>query len=89
MSAGTKLIEVCEYNLLVVQHALVQRLKCVRAELEILRLSRERELTRIERWELPVNLQGMTREELMEQVDPWITLVDTLEGLIEDFAEKE
>lgn len=83
--AGTKLIEVSRHDLPVVQHALVKQLQRVQSELKILRFSRERDLTRVERWQLPANLQQLSQEELQEQVDPWISLEMTVQGLIEDF----
>jgi hypothetical protein len=85
--AGTKLIEVSRHNLPVVQHALVQRLKAVSAELNLLARTETRDLTQTERWQLPANLQKLPREELQEQIHPWISLKDTIEGLIADFEE--
>lgn len=81
----SKLVEISYHSLPVVQHALVQRLKEVEAELQLLRIARERDLTRIERWQLPSNLQKLTQEELAEQIDPWITLRDTIADLIKEF----
>ena len=79
------MIEVSHYNLPVVQHALAKRLKEVEAELQLLRLSHERDLSQIERWQLPANLQKFTQEELAEQIDSWISLRDTIADLIKEF----
>ncbi len=80
-----KVIEVTEHDACVMRHALVQRQKAVRVEVEVLKLTRDRELTREERWLLPANLQTMTRAELQEQVDAWISLLSTIEFWIEEF----
>ena len=73
----------------VVIHALCKRLKEVSQELAILRLTKDRDLTREERWQLPANLQQFSREELQEQIDPWISLEDTTFDLIQRYVEAE
>jgi len=80
-----KVVRVHWHDEPIIVHALVQRLQEVENELVILRLTHERELTREERWKLPPNLSRDSREDLRDQVDSWISLKDTLEGLIEDF----
>jgi len=73
-----------------VHYALCQSLKEVESTLAILeRLQNpdhsDRELTFAERRMLPTTLTDLSREELLEQIDPWITLVDTLKDLIREF----
>lgn len=68
-----------------VRQALAQRLKAVNAELAILRLTKERDLTSEERSQLPANLSRLRQEALQEQIDPWISLRDTIEYLIKEF----
>ena len=80
-------LDIETYHLPVIQHALVQRLKIVRAELDVIMVAPYRVLTQAERWMLPSNLQELTEEQLQEQVDPWISLKDTLEWLIDLFEE--
>lgn len=80
-----KTIEICEHDACVVRHALVQRLKAVTAELAILRITKERDLTSEERWQLPANISRLRQESLREQIDPWISLRDTIEYLIKEF----
>ena len=68
------------------EHALSSRLKEVRAEVEILKKARERPLTKPEYWMLSSNLQKLNRDELLEQIDPWISLVMHYESLIEEIS---
>ena len=93
----TKLVEVCEHDGPVIRHALAQRLKAVTKELEILRISKERDLTEIERFQLPglarlsngqvgTGRSPAAREELQEQINPWVSLQMTLEDLISQFT---
>ena len=71
-----------------IPYALAQRLKAVRQEVEILRLTRERELTDGEKYMLPSHLQPMSRGELREQLDPWVSLADDIEWLMGHISEK-
>lgn len=68
-------IETTLYHLAPVAYAVSQQIKKVSAEVEILKISRKRDLTRMERWQLPANLQQMTQKELQEEIDPWISLL--------------
>jgi len=81
-----KLVDISEYNMLVVVHALEVRLKVVQEELALLHHTRQRDLTSVERLQLQENLQELSQEELAEQVDSWISLEDTIKSLIEDFS---
>jgi hypothetical protein len=81
-----KLVDIFEHSAFVVVHALEVRLKVVQEELALLRHTRQRDLTPVERLQLQDNLQELSQEELAEQIDPWITLEDTIKGLIEDFS---
>lgn len=68
-------IETSTYEIIPLHYAVAQQIKRVSAELEILKLTRERDLTRTERWQLPGNLQLLSREELIEQIDPWVSML--------------
>jgi hypothetical protein len=63
------------HDLCIFRYAIAQELKKVTAELEILKITKERDLTVPERWQLSPNLFKMSREELMKEIDPWISLV--------------
>jgi hypothetical protein len=82
---ATKLVEVSEYYTPLVTHALEERLKIVEAELVVLLNATNRELTVAERMQLPESLRDLPIEELEEQVDPWITLRDSIKDLMEQF----
>lgn len=84
-----KTVQICEHDACVVRCALSKRLKDVTAELAILRITQDRDLSSEERWQLPANLQPMPREELQEQINPWISLRDTIEYLIKEFKVEE
>jgi len=84
-----KTIEICEHDACVVRHALAQQLKRVSAEIVILKLTKTRDLNQEERWQLPANLQQMSRSDLQEQIDPWISLEMTIQGLIDTFKIEE
>jgi hypothetical protein len=71
-----------EHPFLCVRYALVQHLKEVQHELATLRLAKERPLESWERLLLPSTLQDATRDVLLENIDPWISLVDTVEDTI-------
>ena len=81
-----KYVAIHEHDASVVRHALAQRYKTVTKELEILQISKERDLDEIERFQLPPNLRRFSQEELREQINPWISLQMTLAGLMRDFA---
>ena len=82
-----KLVEISEHSALVVVHALEVRLKVVQEELILLRKARKHALSHVERLQLQDNLQELSREELAEQVDPWISLEATIKDLIERFKD--
>lgn len=79
------IIEIDDHDVPVVKCALAKRLKHVTAEFNILLHTRNRELSQEEKWQLPSNLQMLSREELQEQIDPWRTLQDTIVYLIGKF----
>ena len=62
-------------------YAVVQQLKRVRQETEILKIAADRELTMTERMMLPATLRRDSRQELVEQIDPWVGDVLHLESL--------
>lgn len=91
--------QLSEMDAMLVRGALADRVKEVRSELEILRVTKERDLTEWERSLLPHTLRfkderddkhrliTTTREELQEQIDPWITYVDHFESLLQQCCE--
>lgn len=85
-SSSTKTIKVDSHSALLIRHALVKRLQLVDSELETLMIAKKRNLTTEERWRLPGNLQLKVREELKDQIDPWISLKHQLEDLIKEFT---
>ena len=54
-------------------HQLADGFARVKQELEILRITKERELTKVEKSMLPATLFRYSREQLQEQIDPWIS----------------
>ena len=57
--------------------------------LAMLLLTRERDLERFERFMLPHNLRQLSREDLQEQIDAWISLCDQIKWLIKEFEKVE
>lgn len=55
--------------------------------MEMLRLAKERELKSWEKCMLPVLLQQADKETLIENIDPWITLVSNIEGTLDDLEQ--
>ena len=64
---------------------ILKRLAVAEHELSVIRISKEQELTRVEQKMLPDTLRKATREDLLEQIDPWISLADQLEFWIDQF----
>lgn len=78
-----------EYDIPVIVHALVQRLKDVRATIAI--LNRAKVVDELDKWErfmLPPNMQQLPIDELREQYDPWITLETVLMDYIMMFEKR-
>jgi len=84
------------HDILIIRGALAQATNKVRGELSLLMIAKERDLEYWERSMLPHNLQGgwvndlfikSTREELIKQIDPWISYVDRHECLLKDYTE--
>ena len=71
-------LEVDSHDLWSFRHALGRGLKETIGELTILRKTKDRDLTVSERACLPVGLRQLSREDLQEQIDPWISLQDHL-----------
>jgi hypothetical protein len=71
-----------------VRIALAEKLGETLRILSILRIANERELTETERFMLHGNLRYLHRSELIEQIDPWVSLQITYELLIEKFVKK-
>ena len=91
--------QLSEREAMLIRGALADQVKKVRTELEIIRITKERDLTEWERALLPHTLRfknerdesghliNSTREELQEQIDPWITYVDCHEYLLRQCCE--
>jgi len=84
-ATAVKLIEVSHHNALLIHGALREKYNNALADLGLLLQARTRELTDDERSTLPSTLMLLTREQLVEQIDAWVTLRDTLKHLCEDF----
>jgi hypothetical protein len=67
-------IEISLYDLTIFRCAMAKQLGQVKLEWDVLKITKERDLTMPERWMLPANLQKLRREELQEQIDAWQTL---------------
>lgn len=65
-----------------IQHAMKHEYIRALGELKLLEIAKERELTIGERAALSTTLCEATREELIEQIDPWITLVQHYSDLL-------
>lgn len=68
-------------------HALAMRIKCVAREYELLRITRDRDLTRTERAQLPANISQSSREQLKEQIDSYHSLLMSYEFWAEKVEE--
>lgn len=74
-----------ELDAALIHGALKDKLTQVKDDLDILNLTKKRDLTETERYALPTNLQHLSQEELTEQIDPWISLKMHYEYLINTF----
>jgi hypothetical protein len=78
-----QLVEIDAHDAHFICYSLAQGLKKEKQELQILQETKTRDLTTVEKHMLPGSLCRYTRSELQEQIDPWITLVDHYQDLIE------
>lgn len=62
------------HDLCIFRYSIAQQLKRIKQELDILRITKERDLTAPERWQLPPNINRMSTEELREEIDPWYSM---------------
>lgn len=83
-------------SMLLLRGSLADATKQVRSELELLKIAQTRELTDWERAMLPHTLRGLwqenqwvptTREELIEQINPWATYLSHHEHTLRDICE--
>lgn len=79
------MIEVSFSDACLIHGALREKYMNAVADLGLLLAARTRELTDDERSTLPSTLMTLTREQLVEQIDAWVTLRDALKHLCEDF----
>jgi hypothetical protein len=79
------MIEVSHHNALLIHGALRDKFAQAKQDLGILLLTRTRDLEDHEREMLPSTLQHLSREQLREQIDAWVSLRDTLKSLCEEF----
>jgi hypothetical protein len=77
-------ISLDDHSAMIVRYALSQRLKIVRQELEILKIAKERDLTSWERYMLPSSLQLADKNILLENTEPWESLVFYIEETLKD-----
>lgn len=84
-ATAVKMIEVSHHNALLIHGALREKYNQAVEDLGLLLQTRTRDLDEFERSQLPSTLMTLTRDQLREQIDPWVTLRDTLKGLCEDF----
>lgn len=69
--------------------ALRERWRTEAGTLRLLRISRRRKLTRVERFLLPQNMQLFSEAELSEQVDAWISLLQQIKDMVKRIEESE
>tara|TARA_Y100000034_G_C6892579_1_gene410913 strand:- start:193 stop:519 length:327 start_codon:yes stop_codon:yes gene_type:complete len=86
-----KQITINEYDACVIRGCLMTRLKEVRADIELFRIAKSRDLTREERYALPYTMRegglfSLSREEIEEQINPWISLQMVLEEALKDYT---
>ena len=62
--------------------ALRDKVQCELGTLVLLKIARERDLTRDERFALPPNLRLLSRYDLNEQVEGWVSLVQQIQWLM-------
>ena len=82
----TKTVEFTEHDSGPILHALKKQLGVAKTDLNHMKMSLERELTHFERNQMSEALRGMSREELEEQINPWISLVMLYEHWIAKFT---
>lgn len=70
-------------------YALQVRLTLVTGQYEMLKITRDRDLTAKERIFLPQHMQTHTREELREQIDSWMSLTHDYTALLERLRKAE
>lgn len=80
-----KTFHVAEDDARLIHHALKNRLWEVENDLRLLQTAKRRELRPEERARLPSTLVDANRNELIAQVDAWLTLRDTYRSLISRF----
>lgn len=78
-------ITVDSHDACVIKYSLECQCARVKDELAALKISKDRELSQFEREYLPPNIADYSRDELKEQIDPWISLLHHYESLIERF----
>jgi hypothetical protein len=72
-------IKISLNDLCIFRCSLAKQIKAIKQELDILLITRDRDLTMPERWQLPASLSAMSRENLCEQIDAWKSLYSTYE----------
>lgn len=72
----TKTITIDERDSSLLRYAVAQQRKDAVFTLELLKLTKERDLTKTERLQLPSTLRFESHEDLRDQINPWVSLVD-------------
>jgi len=85
----TKTLSISKHSACLIHYALKCRLQVVQKELEIIKISKERDLTPEENNLLPDTLKDFSTEEIREQIDPWISLKDQIEMWMEVYDPKD
>lgn len=80
-----KYMTVSDLDAALILPGLKEGLKKTIKDLEILMLTKKRELTEDERSELPSTLMSLSREELRDNIDAWVSLRLHYEWLLKDF----
>lgn len=79
-------LELDERDAYLIRYALAQRLKEVTLTLSLLRKIKDFGLLEVERMMLPWQLSNLSYVELIEQIDPWVSLQIHIEYLLEKMA---
>lgn len=73
-----------ESDLLLIRYSLEKQLGINLYVLSILKKAKDREITQEEEESLPYSLVALSREKLVEQINPWKTLISDYRDLIEN-----
>lgn len=77
------------YDAPLLEYALEKQIQRVKNELKILEIAKVRDLHKQEQLLLPINMHNLNREEIREQIDPWISLLSDYQSLLSEIRTKK